>query len=109
MMTAQYRNGWKDFAVTWIATVTMKNEKKIAVPIAYPRCIVIVTASAAVSPMVVAAILMIQNAKVTSGTLFKLISRTLPMLIVSPRVLRRRAEPADTFYSVHHMTHGSSE
>lgn len=33
-ITAQYRNGWKDFALTWATTVAMKKLKKMAVPIA---------------------------------------------------------------------------
>ena len=57
--------------------MTMKKLKKMAVPIAYPRCIVMDTASPAVSPRVVAQILMTQKPNVTSGTLFKLISGTL--------------------------------
>src|ERR1700722_7476079 len=47
----------------------MKIVAKMAVPVRYPRFIDMVTASPAVSPRVVAAILMIQNRKVTFGTL----------------------------------------
>src|SRR5712671_3607665 len=43
--------------------------RKSAVPAKYPQLRVIVTVSPPVSPSVVAAILMIQKAKVTSGTL----------------------------------------
>ncbi len=55
----------------------MKKLKKMAVPIAYPRCIVMDTASPAVSPRVVAQILMTQKPNVISETLFKVISVTL--------------------------------
>jgi hypothetical protein len=44
---------------------------------AYPRCIVIETASPPVSPRVVAATFMTQKARVTSGTLLELISNGL--------------------------------
>jgi hypothetical protein len=52
------------------AQVTTKMAKKIPVLIAYPRFSVIDKASPPVLPSVVAAILMIQNVKVTRGTLF---------------------------------------
>src|SRR5580704_15626151 len=44
---------------------------------AYPKCIVIETASPPVSPRVVAATFMTQKAKVTSGTLLELNSQDL--------------------------------
>src|SRR3954470_25061217 len=49
-----------------------KMAAKMAVPTRYPRFIDMVTVSPPVSPSVVAAILMIQKASVTSGTLLKL-------------------------------------
>src|SRR4029077_18150756 len=44
--------------------------ENIIVPTAYPKCRLMETASPPVSPKVVAAILITQNARVTSGTLF---------------------------------------
>jgi hypothetical protein len=44
---------------------------------AYPRCIVIETASPPVSPRVVAATFMTQKANVTSGTLLEFSSKDL--------------------------------
>src|SRR6266446_3950975 len=68
-ITYQYRNGWNAFAAIWAPTATTKMPMKIRLLIAYPRFIDIETASPAVSPNVVARILMSQNASVTSGTL----------------------------------------
>jgi hypothetical protein len=34
MITAQYRNGWNDFAAIWAATATTKMQIKIVLPIA---------------------------------------------------------------------------
>src|SRR5258706_11347040 len=51
------------------ATSSTKAAKKSAVPAKYPQLSVMVTVSPPVSPNVVAAILMIQKASVTSGTL----------------------------------------
>ena len=53
----------------WHTTSTASAARKIAVPVRYPRFIVIDTVSPPVSPRVVAAILMIQKPSVTAGTL----------------------------------------
>lgn len=53
-------------------TRNTSTDRKMAVPVKYPRFIVIVTVSPAVSPSVVAAILMTQNPSVTAGTLLSL-------------------------------------
>ena len=60
-----------------MVAVTRKRAKKMALLKAYPRCIVIETASPPVSPRVVAATFMTQKAKVTSGTLLELSSKDL--------------------------------
>src|SRR5712671_3945561 len=69
IMTAQYRNGWKDLAAICAATAIAKMPINIALLSAYPQFSVIETASPPVSPKVVAAILISQKATVTSGTL----------------------------------------
>ena len=61
-------DGWNFEAFIWIKTVTRNMNAKIAVPIRYPTPKDIDTASPPVSPKVVAAILIIQNNKVISGT-----------------------------------------
>src|SRR5882757_7077449 len=71
MMTAQYRNGWNDLAAIWAATAMAKMPINIALLRAYPQFNVMETASPPVSPKVVAAILITQKAKVTSGTLLR--------------------------------------
>src|SRR5450631_3163753 len=71
MMTAQYRNGWNDFAEIWAATATTKIPMNKALLSAYPQFNVMDTASPPVSPRVVAAILITQNVNVTSGTLLR--------------------------------------
>ena len=60
-----------------MVAVTRKRAKKMALLKAYPRCIVIETASPPVSPRVVAATFMTQKANVTSGTLLELSSKDL--------------------------------
>src|SRR6478672_12675031 len=52
-------------------TAPTKSAANIPVPTRYPKFIDIETASPAVSPSVVAATLMIQKTRVTSGTLLK--------------------------------------
>src|SRR3979411_2482201 len=71
MMTAQYRNGWNDLAAIWAATAIAKMPINIALLRAYPQFNVIETASPPVSPRVVAAILISQKTRVTSGTLLR--------------------------------------
>ena len=75
-IVAQYRNGWNFFAAICMATSKISAERKIAHPMRYPLLTmtsalsqVMVTVSPAVSPSVVARILIIQKPRVTSGTL----------------------------------------
>src|ERR1700737_2802338 len=96
MMTVQYKKGGNRLAAIETATAVMKIAVKIAVPTRYPRFIDMVTASPPVSPSVVARILTIQNARVTSGSLllwFSVTSRMALFLIgkrqgQSTRILR---------------------
>src|SRR5580700_1528606 len=68
-MTAQNRIRCNRRAEIWARTASTNSAAKIAVPVRYPRFMDMVTASPAVSPSVVAAILISQNNRVTSGTL----------------------------------------
>src|SRR3984885_10782841 len=68
-ITVQYKKRWNDFALICAVTATIKNTMKIKVLTAYPSFIVMESASPPVSPSVVAAILMIQNAIAICGTL----------------------------------------
>jgi hypothetical protein len=60
-----------ELAFIWVATAIAKIIAKIPVLTMYPRFNDIDKASPAVSPNVVAAIFIIQNSKVTSGTFDK--------------------------------------
>ena len=68
-------DGWNFEAFIWIKTAIRNVSAKIAVPIRYPTPKDIDIASPPVSPRVVAAILIIQNNRVISGTLAKEFSK----------------------------------
>ena len=61
-------------ALICAATATTKTPVKMAVAVKYPSCMDMDRASPPVSPSVVAAILITQKSKVTSGTLLRAVS-----------------------------------
>lgn len=71
MIVAQYKEGCNRRTAIWAITATTNTAAKIPVAAGYPRCIDIETVSPPVSPSVFAAILMIQNVSVTSGTFLR--------------------------------------
>ena len=64
--TAQYKNGWNDFAEICAVTAIRKMTMKKMLLSGYPQFNVMERASPPVSPSVVASILMTQNVSVTS-------------------------------------------
>ncbi len=85
MMVAQYKNGRKPFAAICADTAITNSAAKIPVPVRYPSPMDMETASPAVSPSVVAAILTIQKSSVTSGTLLKVASTASLSLTIEAR------------------------
>src|SRR3569832_230713 len=86
-IVAQYRNGWNRSERIWAITSATSTARNMSVPAKKPQLSVIVTESPPVSPSVVAAILMIQKMRVTSGTLLSVCSAATCCIVTSLRGL----------------------